>query len=165
MRNLYMEFKHTPECDYISCEAFGLKDYPIPISTSNHLLLNLANLKDSPQRVSCQFLADDIGLIRSAEEIAPTAAMLAESLVRIKARENSCDSPESKDIEVLETDEFACCRINLHPAFVGADDWMWLDEVPNEPSSSSSSSKRESNEDAESVPMDREPILGAKRDP
>jgi hypothetical protein len=80
--------------------------------------------------------------------------MLAESLVRIKARENSDDSPESKDIRILEADEFDCSRINLHPAFVGADDWMWLDEVPDEPSSSSSSSKRKSNEDAESDPVD-----------
>ena len=45
MRNLYMEFKHSPQVDYLTCAAFGMKDYPIPISTTNHLLLDLANLK------------------------------------------------------------------------------------------------------------------------
>ena len=67
MRNLYMSFTHTPECDYITCEAFGLKDYPIPISTSNHLLLNLVDLKSPPKRVSCQFLTDNVTQLRSAK--------------------------------------------------------------------------------------------------
>ena len=30
MRNLYMGFQHTPECDYLTCAAFKMKDYPIP---------------------------------------------------------------------------------------------------------------------------------------
>ena len=79
--NLYMGFQHTPYCGYLTCEAFGLKDYPIPISTSNHLLLDLCNLKSSPQRVECSFLEQDLELMRTAKEAPPTASMLAESLV------------------------------------------------------------------------------------
>ena len=44
MRNLYMEFKHPPQCDYMTCAAFGMKEFPLPISTTNHLLLDLASL-------------------------------------------------------------------------------------------------------------------------
>ena len=60
MRNLYMEFRHTPTCDYLTCSAFGLKNFPIPVSTSNHLLLDMCNLKRSPQRVEGSFLDQEL---------------------------------------------------------------------------------------------------------
>ena len=47
-RNLYMEFKHSPQCGYLTCAAFGMKDYPVPISTTNHLIIDLANQNSSP---------------------------------------------------------------------------------------------------------------------
>ena len=88
MRNLYMGFQHTPECDYLTCAAFNMKDYPIPISTSNHLLLDLCNLKSSPQRVECNFLSEDLELMRTAKETPPSAQMLAESLMSMTSTSN-----------------------------------------------------------------------------
>ena len=51
MRNLYMKFEHTPQVDYLTCAAFGMKNFPVPISTTNHLIIDLAELKYSPQIV------------------------------------------------------------------------------------------------------------------
>ena len=65
--------------EHETCAAFGMKDYPIPISTSNHLPLDLCNLKSSPQRVECNFLSQDLELMRTARETSPSASMLAES--------------------------------------------------------------------------------------
>ena len=62
MRNLYMKFEHTPECDYLTCAAFGMKDFPIPVSTTNHLLLDLAAMKNNPtgcgKVVECTWLTE-----------------------------------------------------------------------------------------------------------
>ena len=122
MRNLYMFFRHTPDCDYITCAAFGLKDYPIPISTSNHLLLNLADLKTPPERIECQFLSRDIGLIRSAEEVMPSSAMLADSLVHMKNGQGQSDVLASKGPVSFEKDELDCTGEELHPALAGTDE-------------------------------------------
>ena len=84
MRNLYMSFRHTPDCDYITCAAFGLEDYPVPISTSNHLILNLADLKQSPESVKCGFMSEDISLLRTATEQKPSSSDLAGSLVHMR---------------------------------------------------------------------------------
>ena len=65
MQNLHMGFQHTPENDYLTSAAFGLKVYPIPISTSNYLLLDLCDVKFSPQRVECTFLVQDLKLMRT----------------------------------------------------------------------------------------------------
>lgn len=45
MRNLYMNIRHTPDCDYLTCDAFGMKNFPRPVSTSNHLIIDLAEVK------------------------------------------------------------------------------------------------------------------------
>ena len=80
MRNLNMSFRHTPDCDYITCAAFGLKDFPVPVSTSNHLLLDLADLKKAPEIVSDSFMAEDLDTVRTAVECPPTSSALAEAL-------------------------------------------------------------------------------------
>ena len=41
MRNLRMKLEHTPTADYATCEAFGLNRTVLPVSTNNHLVLNL----------------------------------------------------------------------------------------------------------------------------
>ena len=110
MRNLYMTFKHTPECDYITCEAFGLKDFPIPISTSNHLLLNLADLKTPPKRVDCQFLTQNVTQIRSAQEITETNVTL--NVSQLDGRRTATDM-----------DECNPPRSETHPAFAAGDEW------------------------------------------
>ena len=110
MRNLYMTFRHTPECDYITCEAFGLKDFPIPISTSNHLLLNLADLKTPPKRVNCQFLTQNVTQIRSAQEITETNVTL--NVSQLDGRRTATDM-----------DECNPPRSETHPAFAAGDEW------------------------------------------
>ena len=105
-----MTFKHTPECDYITCEAFGLKDFPIPISTSNHLLLNLADLKTPPKRVDCQFLTQNVTQIRSAQEITETNVTL--NVSQLDGRRTATDM-----------DECNPPRSETHPAFAAGDEW------------------------------------------
>ena len=99
-----MGFYHTPECDYLTCAAFGMKDYPIPISTSNHLLLDLCDLKSSPQRVECNFLTEDIELMRTAKETPPSAQMLAESLLSMKSTSVLEGDPSPKATLGLESE-------------------------------------------------------------
>ena len=41
MRNLRMSLEHTPTADYATCEAFGLNRTVLPVSTNNHLILDL----------------------------------------------------------------------------------------------------------------------------
>ena len=41
MRNLRMTLEHTPTADCATCEAFGLNRTVLPVSTSNHLILDL----------------------------------------------------------------------------------------------------------------------------
>ena len=134
-----MSFRHTPDCDYITCAAFGLNDYPIPISTSNHLLLNLADLKTPPERIECQFLSRDIGLIRSAEEVMPSSAMLADALVHMKNGQGQVDVSASKGPVPFEKDELDCAGEDLHPALVGTDE-MWEDDPYGFPQGTSTSS-------------------------
>ena len=139
MRNLYMGFQHTPECDYLACAAFNLKDYPTPISISNHLLLDLCNLKSSPQRVECNFPSKDLELMRTARETSPSALMLAESLVSMKGT-SKLEGDSSPKVNLSEKVENLGVR--LHPVFSStADDWMYLDESPSGGSSSSSASR------------------------
>ena len=69
MRNLYMKFEHTPQVDYLTCAAFGMKNFPVPISTTNHLIIDLAELKYSPQIVECTWLNENVQMMRSAEEV------------------------------------------------------------------------------------------------
>ncbi len=84
MWNLYMSFRHTPDCDYITCAAFGLKDFPVPISTTNHLILNLADMKQCPEEVECGFMSEDISLLRTAKEQKPSSSDLAGSLMHMR---------------------------------------------------------------------------------
>ena len=136
-----MGFQHTPECDYLTCAAFNLKDYPIPISTSNHLLLDLCNLKSSPQRIECNFLSEDLELMRTAKETPPTAQVLAESLMSMKGTSNLEGETSPKAVFGFESEKVENLGARLHPVFNStADDWMYLDESPGAGTSTSSSS-------------------------
>ena len=42
MRNLHMTIEHTPQCDKITCKAFGMIRQPIPVSSSGHAMFDLA---------------------------------------------------------------------------------------------------------------------------
>ena len=136
-----MGFQHTPDCDYITCAALNLKNYPIPISTSNHLLLDLCNLKSSPQRVECNFLSEDLELMRTAKETSPSAIMLAESLVTIKST-SKLEGEFSPNVNFdFESERVENLGVRLHPVFNStADDWMYLDESPSGGISSSEAS-------------------------
>ena len=155
-----MGFQHTPECDYLTCAAFRFKDYPIPISTSNHLLLDLCNLKSSPQRVECNFLSEDLELMRTAKETPPTAQMLAESLMSMKSTSKHEGESSPKVNSDSESERVENRGVRLHPVFNNtADDWMYLDESPSGGSSSSSASRPQPEIPLDETPPDVQVIL------
>ena len=44
MRNLYMTIEHTPQCDKITCKAFGMNRQAVPVSGTGHALVDLAGV-------------------------------------------------------------------------------------------------------------------------
>ena len=44
MRNLYMTIEHTPQCDKITCKAFGMNPQAVPVSGTGHALVDLAGV-------------------------------------------------------------------------------------------------------------------------
>ena len=40
MRNLYMTIEHTPQCDKITCKAFGMNRQAVPVSGTGHALVD-----------------------------------------------------------------------------------------------------------------------------
>ena len=44
MRNLYMTIEHTPQCDKITCKAFGMNCQAVPVSGTGHALVDLAGV-------------------------------------------------------------------------------------------------------------------------
>ena len=58
MRNLRMNIEHTPACDFLTCTLFGMKRYPLPVSTSDHTVLDIMHLKRSQKKPSHSFHSD-----------------------------------------------------------------------------------------------------------
>ena len=48
MRNLNLEISLAPDAVLLTCEAFGYKQTPAVMSSSQHIVMNLAELKKSP---------------------------------------------------------------------------------------------------------------------
>ena len=69
MRHLYMTFEHTPECHYLTCKAFGMKRYPLPLSNTNHIVLDLAGLKQNPKVMLSTGLDEDVLFSRTARVV------------------------------------------------------------------------------------------------
>ena len=44
MRNLCMTIEHTPQCDKITCKAFGMNRQAVPVSGTGHALVDLAGV-------------------------------------------------------------------------------------------------------------------------
>ena len=44
MRNLYMTIEHAPQCDKITCKAFGMNRQAVPVSGTGHALVDLAGV-------------------------------------------------------------------------------------------------------------------------
>ena len=44
MRNLYMTIEHTPQCDKITCKAFGVNRQAVPVSGTGRALVDLAGV-------------------------------------------------------------------------------------------------------------------------
>ena len=44
MRKLYMTIEHKPQCDKITCEAFGINHQAVPVSGTGHALVDLAGV-------------------------------------------------------------------------------------------------------------------------
>ena len=44
MRNLYMTIEQTPQCDKITCKAFGVNRQAVPVSGAGHALVDLAGV-------------------------------------------------------------------------------------------------------------------------
>ena len=60
MRNLHITIEHTPQCDKITCKAFGMNRQPIPVSHSGHALLDLAAFcKQHNHRTATKAFDDD----------------------------------------------------------------------------------------------------------
>ena len=58
MRNLRMNIEHTPACDFLTCTLFGMKRYPLPVSTSDHTVLDIMHLAMSQKKPSHSFHSD-----------------------------------------------------------------------------------------------------------
>ena len=58
MRNLRMNIEHTPACDFLTCTLFGMKRYPLPVSTSDHTVLDIMHLARSQKKPSHSFHSD-----------------------------------------------------------------------------------------------------------
>jgi hypothetical protein len=51
MRNLRFTLEHTPECDFLTCDAFDMHREPLKVSTTNHLVLDLLKFCNSPKKI------------------------------------------------------------------------------------------------------------------
>ena len=60
MRNLHMTIEHTPQCDKITCKAFGMIRQPIPVSSSGQAMFDLAAFcKQHDARTANKAVDDD----------------------------------------------------------------------------------------------------------
>ena len=51
MRNLNLELSLSPDAVFLTCAAFGYDHTPAVMATSQHIVMNLAELKDNPLTV------------------------------------------------------------------------------------------------------------------
>ena len=49
MSNLYFTLRMTPEVTYLTCAAFDLQDEPLQVGKSDHLILDMSQLRYGPQ--------------------------------------------------------------------------------------------------------------------
>ncbi|MHC4951460.1 MAG: hypothetical protein ACYTEU_10825 [Planctomycetota bacterium] len=133
MRNLYMKFEHTPQVDYLTCAAFGMKNFPVPVSTTNHLIIDLADLKQSPELTQCTWLSNVVNWARSATEVNTSQANTVCQGMGITDTSTKHAAIGCEDSEESEVS---------HPVFNStADDWMYPElDLPNGYGGSSSSS-------------------------
>ena len=59
MRNLRFTVEHTPMGEFLSCPGFGMKRTPLPVSTSNHAVLNLLDLVRTRRQPKHSFFVGD----------------------------------------------------------------------------------------------------------
>ena len=59
MRNLRFTLEHTPMGDFISCSGFGMKRTPLPVSTSNHAVLDILDLVKTSRQPKHSFFVID----------------------------------------------------------------------------------------------------------
>ena len=57
LRNLRMSIEHTPVGDYLTCPLFGLKHFSLPVSTSNHNVLDIMMFASSVRKPNNSFTA------------------------------------------------------------------------------------------------------------
>ena len=55
LRNLRMSIEHTPVGDYLTCPLFGLKRFSLPVSTSNHNVLDIMMFASSVRKPNHSF--------------------------------------------------------------------------------------------------------------
>jgi hypothetical protein len=129
MRNLYMKFDHTPQVDYLTCAAFGMKNFPVPVSTTNHLIIDLAALKQSPELTQCTWLSEVVTWAKTGREVNTVSANTACLDTGVPDASTKFHIKDSEESEVS------------HPVFNStADNWMYPDELPEGYGGSSSSS-------------------------
>ena len=81
MRKLGFVLEMEPDVVYLTCPAFGYMRQPLPMSTSKHLVLDLASLRVAPPGHSsfAAMVADDSSAAIVAAETAQTSATMATS--------------------------------------------------------------------------------------
>ena len=57
LRNLRMSIEHTPVGDYLTCSLFGLKRFSLPVSASNHNVLDIVMFASSVRQPNHSFTA------------------------------------------------------------------------------------------------------------
>ena len=57
MRNLEFELAHTAAGEFLTCQKFGLKNFPLSVSTSDHTALNVLDLARASRTPSHRFAA------------------------------------------------------------------------------------------------------------
>ena len=115
-----------------------MKDYPVPISTTNHLIVDLANLKHSPEILECTWLSEKVEWAKSATEIDISPQEFAENLMQQEYKGNI-----AKDFSDETKFHASPVADKLHPVFTGTSgEWMYpeLQALPNSYGGSSGSS-------------------------
>ena len=116
-----------------------MKNFPVPVSTTNHLIIDLADLKQSPELTQCTWLSDVVSWAKSAKEVNTSSANTA--CLDTGVPNTSKTLQAAIGYEDLEKTKVS------HPVFNStADDWMYpeLDFPEGYGGSSSSSASKSS---------------------
>ena len=64
MRNLEFELMHTAAGEFLTCQKFGLKNFPLSVSTSDHTILNVLDLARADRQPVSQFCSHHLSSLQ-----------------------------------------------------------------------------------------------------